>query len=77
MHKNAFICALQTLTIQGIYIIKGKGSSMNTKENSPFTPGSPVPVELFIGRVGQITEISRYVEQASSGKQENVFFNRG
>jgi len=46
---------------------------MNTKENSPFTPGSPVPVELFIGRVGQITEISRYVEQASSGKQENVF----
>lgn len=46
---------------------------MNEKEKSPFTPGSPVPVELFIGRREQITEILRYVTQASSGKQENVF----
>jgi hypothetical protein len=46
---------------------------MNEKEKSPFTPGSPVPVELFIGRKEQITEILRYVMQASSGKQENVF----
>jgi DNA replication protein DnaC len=45
-----------------------------TKEwESPFTPGSPVPVELFVGRSEQITEILRYVKQASSGKQENVF----
>lgn len=46
---------------------------MNNKENSPFTPGSPVPVELFVGRTEQITEILRYVKQASYGKQENVF----
>ena len=46
---------------------------MDNKENSPFTPGSPVPVELFVGRSEQIEEILRYVRQAASGKQENVF----
>jgi len=43
------------------------------KENSPFTPGSPAPLELFVGRVEKIKEILRYVEQAKKGKQENVF----
>jgi AAA+ ATPase superfamily predicted ATPase len=43
------------------------------KESSPFTPGSPVPVELFVGREKQIREILRYVRQTASGKQENVF----
>ncbi len=43
------------------------------KENSPFTPGNPAPVELFVGRVEQIEEILRYVRQTSSGRQENVF----
>jgi len=46
---------------------------MNNKGNSPFTPGSPVPVELFVGRSEQIKEILRYIGQVSSGKQENVF----
>jgi hypothetical protein len=46
---------------------------MNNKGESPFTPGSPVPVELFVGRSDQIEEILRYVDQALSGKQENVF----
>ena len=46
---------------------------MNNKENSPFTPGSTVPVELFVGRSEQIKELIRYVGQISSGKQENVF----
>ncbi len=46
---------------------------MFNKENSPFTPGSPVPVELFVGRLDQIEEILRYVGQTVSGKQENVF----
>lgn len=45
---------------------------MNNKE-SPFTPGSPVPAELFVGRVTQIEKIRRYINQAMSGKQENVF----
>ncbi len=46
---------------------------MNNKENSPFTPGSPVPFELFVGRTKQIEELIRYVSQIPSGKQENVF----
>ena len=46
---------------------------MNHKENSPFTPGNPVPVELFVGRLEQINEILRYIGQVSSGKQENIF----
>lgn len=46
---------------------------MNNKENSPFTPGNPVPIELFVGRSEQIEQLIRYVEQILSGKQENVF----
>jgi len=46
---------------------------MNTKEYSPFTPGSPVPIELFVGRSGLIDNIVRYVKQASHGKLENLF----
>ena len=46
---------------------------MNDKVNSPFTPGNPVPVELFVGRHDKIKEIIRYIKQTSSGKQENVF----
>ena len=46
---------------------------MNNKEKSPFTPGSPVPVELFVGRSNQIRELIMYVKQTSSGKQENIF----
>jgi len=46
---------------------------MNDKGDSPFTPGSPVPVELFVGRTEQISEILRYIKQATSGRQENVF----
>lgn len=46
---------------------------MNNKENSPFTPGSPVPVELFVGRLEQIEELIKYIKQASFGKQENIF----
>jgi len=45
------------------------------KENSPFTPGNPVPVELFVGRTNQINEILKYVRQTSFGKQENVFLS--
>jgi hypothetical protein len=46
---------------------------MNEKEYSPFTPGSPVPADLFVGRSGQITEVIRYIKQSRSGKQENIF----
>lgn len=46
---------------------------MNVKERSPFYPGSPVPVELFVGRSQKIEEIISYVKNAKHGKQENVF----
>lgn len=40
---------------------------------SPFTPGSPVPVELFVGRESQILDIIHSLEQTISGKQKNIF----
>lgn len=48
---------------------------MNNKENSPFTAGSPVPVELFTGRIEQINEVLRYINQTMSGRQENIFLS--
>ena len=43
------------------------------KDTSPFTPGSPVGIDLFAGRVQQIEDVGRYLRQAASGRQENVF----
>ncbi len=51
------------------------GTPPRIKENSPFTPGNPVPVELFVGRSAQIEEISRYARQTCSGRLENVFLS--
>lgn len=49
--------------------------ALNNKVTSPFTPGSPVPYELFVGRKKKIKEIIRYVDQSLAGKQENVFLS--
>ena len=46
---------------------------MEKTKINPFTPGNPVPNELFVGRASQISELMRYIEQATLGKQENVF----
>ncbi|PIU46378.1 MAG: hypothetical protein COS94_10250 [Candidatus Hydrogenedentes bacterium CG07_land_8_20_14_0_80_42_17] len=43
------------------------------KERSPFTPGRPVPIEFFVGRINEIEKIMRAAKQVSLGKQENVF----
>lgn len=48
---------------------------LRNKENSPFTPGNPVPVELFVGRAEQIEQIRRYARQACTGRLENVFLS--
>lgn len=48
---------------------------LREKENSPFTPGDPVPVELFVGRSRQIEELRRFARQACSGRLENVFLS--
>lgn len=45
------------------------------KEYSPFTPGNPVPLELFVGREKQIKEILKYANQAIYGKMENAFLS--
>lgn len=45
------------------------------KEYSPFTPGNPVPIELFVGRETQIKEVVKYANQASHGKLENLFLS--
>lgn len=46
---------------------------MINKESSPFTPGRPAPIELFVGRSEQVEELAQYINQALSGKQENIF----
>jgi hypothetical protein len=45
------------------------------KDYSPFTPGNPVPLELFVGREKQIDEIMRYAKQSARGKMENIFLS--
>lgn len=49
------------------------------KGDSPFSPGKPVPLELFVGRENKLEELVHYMKQSSLGKQENVFVigNRG
>lgn len=45
-----------------------------TKGRSPFYPGQPVPVELFVGRKGQIERVmTRGVGQVAQGKPMAVF----
>ena len=45
-----------------------------SKGKSPFYPGQPVPVELFVGRAKQIDRImNRAVAQVSAGKPIAVF----
>jgi len=46
---------------------------LNNIENSPFTPGTPVPVDMFVGRSEQIEKILSYVNRAKRGNQENIF----
>ncbi len=46
---------------------------MAEKGASPFTPGSPVSVELFVGRAPQIMELLGSVDQSVLGRQENIF----
>lgn len=46
---------------------------MSEKATSPFTPGNPVPVELFVGRAKQVTEAMEYIKQSTNGRQENIF----
>lgn len=44
-----------------------------TKGISPFYPGQPVPVELFVGRQKEIDKIARAVRQVELGKPQAIF----
>jgi hypothetical protein len=44
-----------------------------TKDYSPFTPGQPVPVEYFVGRVEETAQLRRRVQQAAAGSLQAVF----
>ena len=47
---------------------------MTTKVDiNPFTPGVPVPAELFAGRAEQIRQVRNYLNQTASGRLENLF----
>ncbi len=43
------------------------------KGQSPFYPGLPVPVDLFVGRKTEIQRISRAASQVASGKPQAIF----
>ncbi len=43
------------------------------KGQSPFYPGLPVPVDLFVGRKTEIQRISRAASQVATGKPQAVF----
>ena len=44
-------------------------------DRNPFTPGSPVPPHLFVGRTQQLQEVTRYIDQAAAGRLQNVFLS--
>lgn len=46
---------------------------MISKSASPFYPGHPVPVELFVGRNQQIERVLRAIRQTEAGKPQAVF----
>ncbi len=43
------------------------------KEQSPFSPGLPVPIEYFVGRMDEIMRIERALAQAATGVNKNLF----
>jgi len=49
--------------------------SLIMREHSPFTPGNPVPIELFVGRSDEIKEVIQYLKRSAAGHQENIFLS--
>ncbi len=43
------------------------------KGRSPFSPGQPVPPDMFIGRREQVERMLRSAQQVTLGKQQNIF----
>src|SRR5579883_2973123 len=54
--------------------MKDPSASVISKGRSPFHPGQPVPVELFVGRAEQIDRlVARGIAQVEAGKPVAVF----
>lgn len=45
------------------------------KDYSPFTPGLPVPVEFFVGRLQEVTQLKGIAAAAGGGKLQVTFLN--
>jgi len=46
---------------------------ITNKGKSPFYPGQPVPIEFFIGRLKEVSKISRAISQVELGKPQAIF----
>jgi Cdc6-like AAA superfamily ATPase len=49
--------------------------SRESKGESPFYPGQPVPVDLFVGRKEEISRLERAISQTAGGKPQAVFIS--
>lgn len=49
--------------------------SVTGKGQSPFYPGQPVPVDLFVGRAGEVGRILRAAQQVAAGKPQAIFIS--
>ena len=47
--------------------------NIERKGQSPFYPGQPVPVDLFVGRAAEVARLKRAAEQVAFGKPQAVF----
>jgi len=47
--------------------------NVERKGQSPFYPGQPVPVDLFVGRAAEVARIKRATDQVAGGKPQAVF----
>lgn len=45
------------------------------KPESPFTPGTPAPLDLFVGREDDISRIVTSLARVHHGRQENIFLS--
>ena len=47
--------------------------NLEWKSRSPFYPGQPVSIELFVGRMKEISRIERAASQVALRKPQSVF----
>ena len=50
-------------------------SSVSSKDYSPFRPGAPAPVELFVGRLREIETLQGYIRHAAAQRPRLVFLS--